>query len=924
MKLWLYDGALSTPDRATEFLDEDHEWEEILTDPDVVTDKAKKTEAPAICGAQYRDGATSKEQTPENLIWCHALVLDVDYYDHPPTSQYPSRPPLTPDELKEKLDALGIRYIAFTTYSSSDPVWKWRVIIPFATPMPPAYYGPLWDEINGYLGGTMSESTRDAGRLGFVHIVNSETNKDSYRWWIGKGERLDWGSLDLIPEEEFSLKRALTPADLTRSPDWSPDADALIGAKRYFKRVGAEVEEGKRHETLLRIGCKLWWDWAFDENQVREMLHFVNAQFPLPKADHEVENEVSASWERTLGPRRVEQPTTYGAEREPIARLTKTAIAELGKRLKARNKESDRAIGRALQNASKEKAFGEPAEAKGLIMRAVDILAREYAHEPPERVVDLLRASLIAQRALSAQHAIPTDEEVKNKVRHTQHSMRQRLEEKQRNVEDKLREDIRIGTSGQRDYPYTEKERREWKQKGFGDRDWILKCGRQYYFWVNGRYEGEWEESSAAVVVYTKLAAAAGKNGPVQLHFIDKEGNARDKPFPQIMREYGRAARTVVHSMFEDFPRYDENSQTFFNSVCEVDASLTPEFNAEIDEWLNLLGQDKAELLKDWLAGSVVLDKPLSALHIVAPTNSGKNLIVNGMARLWHGRFQNLKDMNPALLRESPVVFCDEYLPSTWAYRFSTNLREFLSKNWHIAKDTGFTTIAIQGYARLIFSANDTLVNLEREQLSHEATDATMKRLLTIAHKDTSAQQYLLDPRRAAKLHEWVNSGIARHVLWLNENRKIDTRKRFLVEDVRSNELKTTLVSRHYDKVYHWVYTALSTYEFNGEALFAADPSAPTGRRLFLHPASLEKNWTLCMSEKDRPTYFELRNAVAEIASDRKNIAVKAPGAQKPRGLSVRSIDMARFEDWLQDSDLDLDLNDALEKLFAVRPAKVV
>jgi hypothetical protein len=920
MRLWLYDGAFAQPDTATEFLDDDTEWAEILSEPEVVTDKAKKTDAPAVCGAEYRPGATSKEQSADNLIWSHALVLDVDYWEHPAGAKHPSRAPFTPEELKERMDALGVRYVAFTTWSSSASCWKWRVVVPFATPMPPTYYGPLWDILNEHLDGCMSEVTRDSGRLGFVHIVNSETNLDAYRWWIGAGERLDWGALDLVPEQDTSLKRALTPADLTRSPDWSTDAEALQAAKRYFRAVGGDVEEGNRHETLLRIGCKLWWDWAFDEDKVREILQLVNAQFPMPKDDSEVEKEIAASYDRTLGPRRVEQPSTYGEQREPVAKLTKTSIADLGKRLKARNREQDRVVGRALANVAKEKAFGEPAEAKALIMRSVEVLAREYSHETPERIVDLLRASLIAQRAISSQHPLPTDTDVANKIRHTQSSMRQRLDERQRTADDKLKQDIRQGTGGKRDEPYTERELRTWRNRGFTDRDWIVKSGRNYYFWVDGKYDGEWDEGSAAVVVYTKLAAASGP-GKVKLQFIDKEGNARDKPFLQIMREYGRAAKNVVYSMFEEYPRFDEVSQTFYNSICQLDPTLDAKYDADIDEWLGLLGQDKAELLRDWLAASVMLDNPVSALHIATPTNSGKNLLVNGLARLWHGHYQNLRDYAPLLLKDSPLVFCDEGLPQHWRWQFSTLLRYMIAQNIHTARDTGFSTLRIHGYPRLVFAGNDSLIQLQNEHLSKEALAATMTRFVSIVHKNTDAKSFLEQPHIKAKITGWVSSGFARHVLWLHEHRAIDTKKRFLVEDTRPTELVTSLTSKTTDTLFRWIFTALSTTEFNAEALFAK--AEPDGSHTFyIQVPAIQKSWTTCLPDRERPTAIDMQNCLQHVAPQRANVTISSATSKRDRYRRLRVVDLDGFKKWMADNDLDLDLDDALGMLSKIRTLK--
>lgn len=925
MRLWLYDGAFATPDTAVEFVDDDQEWTEILNEPDVVPDKAKKTDAPAVCGAEFRPGATSKEQSADNLIWSHALVLDVDYWEHPPTARHPSREAFTPDELKAKMDELGVRYIAFTTWSSSASCWKWRVVVPFATPMPPTYYGPLWDALNEHLEGTMSEATRDVGRLGFVRIVNSETNREAYRWWIGEGPRLDWGSLDLVPEQDVTMKRALTPADLTRSPDWSSDAEALQAAKRYFKNVGVDVEEGNRHETLLRIGCKLWWDWAFNEDQVREILTLVNGNFPVPKGDADVDAEVAASHERTLGARRVEQPAAYGEQREPVAKLTKTGIAELGKRLKARNKEQDRVVGRALQNVAKEKAFGEPAEAKALIMRAAEVLAREYSHETPERVLDLMRSSLLAQRALGAQHPVPSDADVVNKVRHTQSSMRQRLDERQRNVEDKLRDDIRVGTNGRRDTPYTEKELREWRRQGFGDRDWIVKSGRNYHFFVDGHYDGEWDESSAAIAVYTKLApaSATATSGPgrLKLHFVDKEGNTRDKPFAQIVREYGRTAKHVVYSMFESRPRFDEPNQIFYNSICEVDRALEPKYDAEIDEWLGLLGRDKAELLRDWLAASIVLDNPISALHIATPTHSGKNLIVNGLARLWNKHYQNLRDFVPLLLRESPLVFCDEGLPQHWRWQFSTLLRAMTSQNMFTARDSGFSTLKIHGNLRMIFAGNDSLIQLQQENLSPEALDATMKRFVSITHKDQSARQYLEQPNIKTKIQAWVDGGFARHVLWLNEHRVIDTTKRFMVEDVRPKELIEGLTSKTADTLFRWIHMSLATSEFNAETLFAKI-EVDGMQTLYLHTPTMQKNWTLCLPERMRPSNLDVQNSMRQIAPTREMITVSSATSKKDRYKQTRVVDLPKFKAWLAENDLDLDLDEALAMLAKIRTVK--
>jgi hypothetical protein len=451
-----------------------------------------------------------------------------------------------------------------------------------------------------------------------------------------------------------------------------------------------------------------------------------------------------------------------------------------------------------------------------------------------------------------------------------------------------------------------------------------VKSGRSYHFFVDGRYDGEFDESSAAIAAYTKLAPASSTassgQGRLKLNFVDKDGNTRDKPFPQIVREYGRTAKNVIYSMFESRPRFDEENQTFYNAICEIDPSLSPKYDAEIDEWLGLLGQDKADLLRDWLAASIVLDNTISALNLSAPTNSGKNLIVNGLSRLWHKRYQNLRDYTPLLLKESPIVFCDEGLPYKWQYSFSTLLRHMTSQNIHTARDTGFSTLSVHGHVRLIFAGNDSLVSLRKENLSPEALEATMKRIVSIVHTDRSAKEYLEQKHIKAKISGWVNEGFARHVLWLNEHRTVDTSKRFMVEDTRPTELIEGLTTKTADTLFRWIALALGTSEFNADVLCA---KLDAGKRtLYLHTPSMQKNWTLCISDRERPSDIDFRNSMKHIAPTREKITITSSTSKSERYKQARIVDLSKFEKWLKENEEDLDLDEALETLAKIRKVK--
>jgi hypothetical protein len=348
---------------------------------------------------------------------------------------------------------------------------------------------------------------------------------------------------------------------------------------------------------------------------------------------------------------------------------------------------------------------------------------------------------------------------------------------------------------------------------------------------------------------------------------------------------------------------------------------LEPKYDADIDEWIGLLGQDKAELLRDWLAASVLLDNSISALHIATPTNSGKNLLVNGLARLWHGHYQNLRDYSPLLLKDSPLVFCDEGLPYKWLYSFSTLLRAMTSENIHTARDTGFSTLRIHGYPRLIFAGNEALIRLKKDKMTAESLEATGKRVVSIVHKDRSAKDFIEQPHIKVKIPDWVAGGFARYVLWLNEHRVVDTKKRFLVEDTRPTELIESLTMDTTDRVFRWIYLALATGEFNSEALFAK--KEPTGERaLYLHTPTLEKNWTLVMPERERPSSVDFRNSMRQVAPARTKIALSSAASNKERYKNVRVANLDGFSAWLKENDHDFDLDEALTALAKIRTLK--
>lgn len=881
-KLWIYHGAKSTPDSSSSFEDSDADWADALAKPEVL-DKSQKTDSLAVCGAEFADGSTTKAQTPDNLLWSHALVLDVDVWRE-------DRPPFTLEELQERFE--GIRFIAWNSFSSSDLERRWRVVVPLKTPMPPTKYRSLWNFLNEALDHTMAESTSDPGRLGFLGSLGSETGKDHYRWCIGEGEYLDWTTIDLEEEDLKGHKKSIDPLQLDRSPEWISDDQALKSAKRYFKKTGEDIEVGNRHAHLLKVGCRLWWEWALDEDQVRTVLHEVNQSFLEPKAESDVEAEVSASFERVFGEGRVEQPSLYGSQRDPIDRSSVASITEHGKRLRRSQDDSERLVGRALLSIAKGEPIGDPTEARMMIHKASEELARSYSRDTPERLLDLMRPSLRAQRGSSSKAAIPTDSEILNWISHVQKIQRTRIEEKEKEKQDDRSERIEIATRGARNTPYTAQEYKKFESKGLTDRRWILWNDRSFYLFSNGDYVGPFSEKTAQLEAYCHFAAAEDR---VKLETMTKDGRVRSFTIDELAKKHGSPVSKV-------FCRIDKEKGSYRpkDSILEVSCStlrkLDPEFSPEVDEWLQRLAGSKYDVLCEWLASLTYLDKPLAALFLCTNKGQGKNLLVEGLARLWStGGYSPLHNFQSQFLEHNPLVFCDERLPKDWLRDPSGKLRQFVSQSVRPVKRPYVSEYFLTGYARLMFSSNTpTLFRSEQEVSSEESLACADRVLMINTLGSNNAGGYLSGLSNSGfVLDDFILKDIiAKHALWLRDNKNIDFRKRFFVEDSQNEFMQASLVADDLsDRVFNWIFSFLEVGKYQNDSVLAKNGE------IYVSAASMYDIWDFYDAKKTDLSIAKLGRVLSKIGD--KKVYLKSAGASSKKKC-FRKLHKKSLEYWLQ------------------------
>lgn len=927
MPLWIYHGAFSTPDTAVAFEDTDDEWLEILAEPEVApaTSDAEalkhwKNKSPAICGAEYPAGCDTKNLSM--AVQSHAMVLDVDVWFDENGKQRVE--PFTLDDLKHIFD--GFRFIAWSSFSSLEAMRKWRVVLPLAFPMPIRKYRPLWTMLNGtFLQHTMAESTKDAVRLGFCGTVGSELGREEYQFHIGQGERLDWTQLNLEDDTTPTMQPALKPTDFALAPDASPASEALAAAKRYYRKVGEDVVTGNRHETLLQASVRLWYDWAApDEKFVYEVLKGINSNFAEPKADSDVWAEVHAGWSRTLGPGRVEQPSPYGHQREPIERASRAGFAELARTLSKKQREGSRILARAIKHVSLGEAVTtEPAEAKNVVHLLSKELASAYAQEKPDRLLDLIRPSLNAQRALSTAYPIPSDDEVLNTIKFAQSSIRKRREER-----DQIRQDQEKHLVSQafnyagieRAEPYTTSEYRKWEANGFTADQWVLQHNREFYFWLNGGYFGPVRETEAKNFFHVFLAPAKDR---VPCYFL-KDGKAVRRGFDEIVQEFGSMVSEVERSFCHSRTSYDETSQRLVWGRLRM-RPMDPVFNQDIDTWLHLLARDKYPLLEEWLLSMFHLDRAGAALLMSPPPKAGKNLFAYGVARLWQESGPTALVNNegrmfqPHELERCPLVFCDEKLPYLWQKEFSPRLRAATSELSRNAKQPYISDYTLSGAPRYIFAGNSAAATFAVSNYDSQAErQALADRVLIITHNDPGAAQHLVSK---SNHRTWVESDLlAKHIHALNMNSPLGSAssphafsKRFLGSDpdmaVMDAVVTEAKAERKFD-VLEWVYMFVTKLRFPNPAVVSR------GGSIYVSGALVAEYWGMHDPTGRGIKTREVTTSVAAIAPDRAKL-----GFPDGKEAWYRSLDIDKMGEWIEANGADMEpFVDALKELEAKRP----
>jgi hypothetical protein len=172
----------------------------------------RKLDTKLLSPAEYEEGA---RRGASNVIGWDWAGVDIDDKAADGTGW-------TFDSLVERLKAIGISYLVYTTTSHKPDAARLRALFPLSRMVGPGEFKPFWRSVNMLFGGAVDAQTKDICRL-FV----------APRSWLGVENRFEFCTDGDELDVDLLMEYFPVPAEDRRSP----------GSKTLFDIVGSDLVE---------------------------------------------------------------------------------------------------------------------------------------------------------------------------------------------------------------------------------------------------------------------------------------------------------------------------------------------------------------------------------------------------------------------------------------------------------------------------------------------------------------------------------------------------------------------------------------------------------------------------------------------------------------------------------------------------------
>lgn len=900
--------------------DSDAVWEALLAEP-----AEGSKEGSCVRGAQFVAGAQAP--TKLNIERCWGALFDLD------EGQVP-----TFDQIEQALE--GHRFIAWHTFNSRPGGPRLRLYVPFAVPVWPTEYRFVWHQINAMLGGAADPSQDNPDRLGYLPRIDPERAAEAranYAWTRRQpiSQRLnpytrfgnptgqqgaDGQPLYAFPEGElremsFSSYDAV---DVVPEPDrsnWHDDDTAKEKARAYFRNVGPGIVPGGRHAELFKIGCKLWWDFWLDRDAVAELLAEINQRFPQPKSAFDVHREVEASFARTRGSCAVRQTESDGTEKPPGCkrmrppRATRGELQQLAQIEKKSTDYTRREVGvwllRILPKANGHvDQIDAPDARDAAVRRTARFLAEKLPHNEPQDLADLF-ADTISTCAQAAPWSMTTDQ-IRTIIETAQREAEERRVQQQQAEDAARAHRIRIATQRARNTEYSEAEVQsfadahgaslaQWRNQ------WVIVLGRNHYIFVNGRYKYPVDGENFVNRALVDLSPVPNAS----LYRFNRQGEPVLMTRQQIIESYGTVAHRGLVDLTSQHSYYSLSTETFVEAPCPLRKDIEPERIPVVEDWLATFPD--ASII-DYLSYITNLDEVLPALYLCGRRKSGKTLLAHALSRLWR-KDRSLvpldayfEGFNEQIL-DSPLLVADEVLPKQLTTPQGSELfRQLIVAQSRPLNRKFLKSMSVTGHFRvLLLSNNDRMLPRGTGFMTEHDSDAIGERILYMDLNDGPAAflARLSRKQRDAFIEQDL---VAKHALWLRDNRRPRGEDRMAVPGTSSSVTKRIDYEGARGLVLHWIYNVVleeggfSPVEAKDMPIFVNtdDGSIHVG----VNMNEVKGSWREVLIEDRTPQNAELRDALTTVSLARQRTRTHAKGGKQLRYTIVDTGYILKYAEW--------------------------
>lgn len=353
-----------------------------------------------------------------------------------------------------------------------------------------------------------------------------------------------------------------------------------------------------------------------------------------------------------------------------------------------------------------------------------------------------------------------------------------------------------------------------------------------------------------------------------------ENGDEKEKRKTQaeVLSQYASLAEKVYFDLTINDSWYDPGTKFFYEAAAKQ-RNITPEYHPEIDTWLRLLGGIHQEKLLDWIATVTWQHLQSSCLYISDAPDAGKTLLAHGLAALWGSppidleHVASTSSFNASLL-DCPLVFADERMPKGVGL---AEMRKLVARDNCLVTRKHLPEASLKGALRFMIVANNR--NLLAGDESDTATEydlaATAQRFFHIAAGPAAAEFLQSLGGRSGGTKDWINQDlIAKHALWLRDNRKIVPGKRFVVEGEMS-DVHQKLLTR--GAITSKVFEFLARYVTDpGRALGAKHDGFLVGeQKVLVRAEAMAESWSTMFANTRPVTGAQVSDALRNLSVGR-------------------------------------------------------